>query len=121
MTYFQNLSIPLYIAMAVFKPHLAVIIPIIVFEQFAAGVGASAQVVFLMSRCRKAFSASHFAFATALVALGSTLSGFVSGPLNEWLGHPLFFTVAFVASIPSLILVLLVPKTPIEPAPPAAP
>jgi PAT family beta-lactamase induction signal transducer AmpG len=119
MTYFQNLAIPLYIAMAVFRPSFSIVVPIILLEQFASGIGASAHVVFLMQRCRSAFSASHYAFATALVALGSTFSGFISGPLNTWLGHPLFFTVAFVAIVPSLVLVLLVPKTAIEPAPPA--
>ena len=31
----------------------------------------------------RAFSASHYAFATAVVSLGSTLSGFASGPLDE--------------------------------------
>jgi MFS transporter, PAT family, beta-lactamase induction signal transducer AmpG len=70
--------------------------------------------VFLMQRCRRAFSASHFAMATSVVSLASTFSGYASGPLNERLGHPLFFTVAFLASIPSLVLVLLVPKTSIE-------
>ena len=114
MTYFQNLAIPLYIGMAVFRPHFSVVVPIYMLEQFASGIGGAAHVVFLMQRCRKAFSASHYAFATALVALGSTLSGFISGPLNEWLGHPLFFTVAFIASAPSLVLVWLVPRVPIE-------
>jgi hypothetical protein len=52
--------------------------------------------------------------ATSVVSLASTFSGYASGPLNERLGHPLFFTVAFLASIPSLVLVLLVPKTSIE-------
>jgi hypothetical protein len=48
------------------------------------------------------------------VSLASTFSGYASGPLNTRLGHPLFFTLAFVASLPSLVLVLFVPKTPIE-------
>jgi hypothetical protein len=51
------------------------------------------------------------------VSLGSTASGFISGPINEYVGNPLFFTIAFIASWPSLILVLFVPRTPIEPAP----
>jgi PAT family beta-lactamase induction signal transducer AmpG len=117
MTYFQNLAIPLYIGIAILKPRFAVVIPIYVLEQFAAGIGASAHVVFLMQRCRTAFSASHYAFASALVALGSTLTGFLSGPLNEAVGHPLFFTIAFIASFPSLVLVWVVPRTPVEPDP----
>lgn len=117
MTLFQSLAIPLYIVLAVFKPRFGWVIPVVLFEQFAAGVGAAAHVVFLMRRCRAAFSASHYAFATAIVSLGSTISGYASGPLNEAVGHPLFFTIAFVASWPSLALVLLVPKTEVESSP----
>ncbi len=117
MTFLQNLAIPLYIVMAVTRPRFYAVVPFIVAEQFAAGIGAAAHVVFLMQRCRAAFSASHYAFATAIVSVASTFSGAISGPLNERLGHPLFFTVAFIASWPSLVLVLLVPKTSIEKAP----
>jgi MFS transporter, PAT family, beta-lactamase induction signal transducer AmpG len=84
------------------------------------GLGMAGANVFIMQRCRRAFSASHFAMATSVVSLASTFSGYFSGPLNDRLGHPLFFTVAFLASIPSLILVLFVPKTPIEAESPAA-
>ena len=114
MTYAQNLAIPLYIAMAVFKPSWGGIFVIVLVEQLAAGFGMAASTVFLMQRCRRAFSASHFAMATSVVSLASTFSGYVSGPLNGRLGHPIFFTLAFAASLPSLILVLFVPKTPIE-------
>ena len=110
----QNLSIPLYIGLAVFKPHFGAIVAGVVFEQFAAGIGTTAQSVYLMQRCRTAFSAAHFAFATAVVSLGSTLSGFASGPINEAVGHPKFFTIAFLASFPGLILAFFVPKTDIE-------
>jgi MFS transporter, PAT family, beta-lactamase induction signal transducer AmpG len=114
LIYLQNLGIPLYIGMAVFKPHLPAITAIVVVEQLVGGLGIAGATVFLMQRCRRAFSASHFAMATSVVSLTATISGFISGPLNDRLGHPLFFTVAFLASIPSLVLVLLVPKTPLE-------
>jgi MFS transporter, PAT family, beta-lactamase induction signal transducer AmpG len=120
LTYLQNLAIPLYIGLAVLKPKLPGIIPIVLAEQFVAGIGATNFSVFQMQRTRKAFSASHFAFTTAIVALAATLSGVISGPLNEKLGHELFFTLTFVVSIPSLILVLFVPKAPIEPESPPA-
>jgi PAT family beta-lactamase induction signal transducer AmpG len=105
--------------MAVFKPHLPAITAIVIVEQFVGGLGMAGANVFIMQRCRRAFSASHFAAATSVVSLASTFSGFFSGPLNGRLGHPLFFTVAFLASIPSLLLVLWVPKTAIEPDSPA--
>jgi len=83
-------------------------------EQLVSGIGNAAHVVFLIQRCRGVFSASHYAFATAIVSLGSTLSGYVSGPLNQHFGHPTFFAIAFVASWPALILVWFVPKDPVE-------
>jgi PAT family beta-lactamase induction signal transducer AmpG len=115
LLYLQNLAIPLYIAMAVLKPSFPGVAAIVLVEQLVSGIGASAHVVFLIQRCRGVFSASHYAFATAVVSLGSTLSGYASGPLNEHFGHPIFFTLAFVASWPALVLVWFVPKTPVEP------
>ncbi len=117
MTFIQNLAIPLYILLPVLKPGFAGVVPIVVAEQLASGIGTSANSVFLMQRCRREFSAAHFAFATSIVSLASTLSGYVSGPINEAFGHPLFFLIAFLASVPSLVLVWFVPKTPIEDAP----
>jgi PAT family beta-lactamase induction signal transducer AmpG len=115
MTFFQNLAIPLYIGLAVFKPGFAGVLPVVIAEQLASGIGNAANAVFLMQRCRTAFAASHFAFATSIVSLASTVSGFLSGPLNDRVGHPVFFTIAFLASVPGLVLVFFVPKTPIEP------
>ncbi|MES1207968.1 MAG: MFS transporter [Pseudomonadota bacterium] len=114
MIYIQNLAIPLYIVIAVLKPGFWGVLPLALAEKFASGLGIAGNAVFLMQRSRSVFSASHFAFATALVSLGSTLSGFVSGPINQRVGHPTFFVIAFLASVPSLILVLFVPKNPIE-------
>ncbi|HVV51562.1 MAG TPA: MFS transporter [Polyangia bacterium] len=115
LIYAQNLGIPLYIGMSVWKPHLVGITAIVIVEQLVGGLGMAGANVFLMQRCRRAFSASHFAMATSVVSLASTFSGYLSGPLNDRLGYPLFFTVAFLASVPSLVLVLLVPKTPVDP------
>jgi MFS transporter, PAT family, beta-lactamase induction signal transducer AmpG len=116
LLYLQNLAIPLYIAMAVLKPTFAGVFVIVLAEQLVSGIGNSAHIVFLIQRCRGVFSASHYAFATAVVSLGSTLSGYASGPLNQHFGHPIFFTLAFVASWPALALVWFVPKMPVETA-----
>ena len=65
-----------------------------------------------MQRCRRAFSASHYAMATVIVSVAATIFSWVSGALNEWLGNVAFFTLAFLASFPSLVLVHFVPKDP---------
>jgi PAT family beta-lactamase induction signal transducer AmpG len=110
MTYLQSLAIPLYVVLAVAKPSLPVVSAIVLVEQLASGIGTSGSAVFLMQRTSQRYTASHFAFATAIVSIGSTLSGFISGPLDEALGHPAFFTLAFIASWPSLLLAHRVPK-----------
>jgi PAT family beta-lactamase induction signal transducer AmpG len=111
MAFLQNGAIPLYILLARGGLDLTGIALVVLLEQFAAGVGNAAHTVFLMQRCRAAFSASHYAFATAVVALASTLAGVASGHLNTWLGSPRYFTFAFVCSWPSLVLVFFVPRT----------
>jgi len=110
LTYLQSLAIPLYVVLAVLRPALPGVSLLVLLEQFASGLGASAHAVFLMQRTSRSFSASHFAFATAIVSVGSSISGYISGPLDEALGHTAFFALAFVASWPSLLLVHWVPK-----------
>lgn len=114
LIFIQNMAIPLYMLLSVLKPGLWGVGAVVVGENLAAGLGTAAHTVFMMQRCRAAFSASHYALATAVVGLSSTLSGSLSGVLNGWLGHPLYFTLAFVMSWPSLVLVWYVPKRPIE-------
>jgi PAT family beta-lactamase induction signal transducer AmpG len=119
MTYLQSLAIPLYVVLAAARPGLAGVSVIVLLEQLASGFGTAAHAVFLMQRTSRSFSASHFAFATAIVSLGSSLSGYASGPLDEALGHTRFFCLAFVASWPSLLLVHWVPKDIPRDSPPA--
>jgi len=114
MAFLQNLAIPLYFGLAIFRPTFNHVIPVVLVEQFVAGIGQTAFSVFQMQRCRADFSAAHFAFVTAIVGGVSALSGIFAGPLSTWVGWPVFFALCFVASVPSLVLVFFVPKTPIE-------
>jgi MFS transporter, PAT family, beta-lactamase induction signal transducer AmpG len=115
MALLQNGAIPLYLLLALRWFSLPGITTVVILEQFAAGLGNAAHTIFLMQRCRAAFSASHYAFATAIVALASTIAGVVSGHLNTWLGSPLYFAFAFVCSWPSLVLLFFVPRDPVTP------
>lgn len=121
IAYLQNLSILLYVAMAVWRPHLVGIVLITLFEQLVGGIGITAYSIFMMQRCRSMFSASHFAFITVIVSLASTLSGIISGLVAQRAGFPIALSIAFLCSVPSLVLVFFVPKTPIEPDPGTGP
>src|SRR6185436_5669555 len=114
MAFLQNMAIPLYFGLAIFKPSFAGIFPVVLVEQFVAGIGQTAFAVFQMQRCRADFSAAHFAFITAIVGTVSSLSGMFAGYLSTKVTWPVFFMICFVATLPSLVLVFFVPKAPIE-------
>jgi PAT family beta-lactamase induction signal transducer AmpG len=111
--YIMNLAIPLYAVMAWTAPHFWVVCILVSIEQFAGGMGQAASQVFMMQRARKAFSASHYAFATALTALGPTFSGF-SGILYDSVGMRWYFLLCFGFGFPSMILALIVPKKSVD-------
>jgi PAT family beta-lactamase induction signal transducer AmpG len=103
------MAVPWYLGVAVVRPSLWGIGVAIVLEQLAGSLAGTAATVLLMRRCRRAFSASHYAFFTALVSLGSTLSGGLSGHLYELVGRVPYFALTVVASVPALVLVTRVP------------
>lgn len=109
------MALPFYLLLALFRPGFYWIALVYVIEQFAGALAGTALPVFLMQRTRRAFSSSHYAFFTAIVALMSTVAGGLSGHLSEAVGHVAYFALCFVASIPALVLVHRIPKTPIEP------
>jgi PAT family beta-lactamase induction signal transducer AmpG len=105
----QSLAILLYVALAILEPGTLGIVVIVLAEQLFAGIGTAAFVVFLTRRCVGASRASHFAIATSLMSVAGTTAGAASGYIAEWGGFPVLFTLAFVASIPGVILARRVP------------
>ncbi len=79
------------------------------FDQFAGGLGTSVLVTFLMRTCLPDFKAGHFAIGTGLMNLSGVLAGVAGGFLAERLGYGYFFGISFLASIPGMALIPLVP------------
>jgi PAT family beta-lactamase induction signal transducer AmpG len=105
----QSLAIVAYVALSVSRLGTLAVGAVAVFEQLAAGVGGSVFVVFLMRRCAKEHRAVHFAIASSLMSIVATGAGPTAGYLAGRLGYPLFFAVAFAASLPGVALTFLVP------------
>jgi len=106
---FQNLSILLYFFLAQFRPGIYVVGIFNAIEQFGYGLGTAAYTVFLLSTVKSQYKAGHYAIATALMALGIMLPGYFSGDLAHTLGYKTFFFVSFLAAIPGMITILLLP------------
>ncbi len=79
------------------------------FDQFAGGLGTSVLITFLMRTCLSQFKAAHYAIGTGLMNISGVLSGVIGGFLAQWLGYGWFFGISFLASIPGMGLLFLVP------------
>jgi PAT family beta-lactamase induction signal transducer AmpG len=75
------------------------------FESFAAGLGTSAYLAFLMSVCEKRYAATQFAVLSALLALTRWIAGDVSGGLAEQLGYGSYFLLTFFLGLPAFALI----------------
>lgn len=84
---------------------------VIFFENICGGMGTSAFVALLMSLCNVAFSASQFAFLSALSAMARIYVGPVSGWLVDEHGWADFYLFTVVISAPGLILLLICRET----------
>jgi PAT family beta-lactamase induction signal transducer AmpG len=100
----QSLAIPLYAFMAWTHPSFAGIVAIILIEQLVAGVGTAAFIVYLTRVAAGAHKSTHFAIASAMMSVATTVFGAGSGYLAERVGFPIFFALAFVASLPGVAL-----------------
>lgn len=106
----QSFAILLYVGLALLRPGAVVVAVVAIVEQVAGAVGDAALAVFLMRRCLPSHKAAHFAIGSALMSVAATLVGFRSGALVTAIGYPLFFAIAFAASLPGVILTRFVPK-----------
>jgi PAT family beta-lactamase induction signal transducer AmpG len=106
----QTLAIPAYVALAITRPSAPVVAAVAVLEQVAGAVGDAGLAVFLMRRCMKEHKAAHYAIGSALMSVAATAAGVTSGFLVKGFGFPVFFSIAFVASLPGVLLAVVVPK-----------
>ncbi len=106
----QTMAIPLYTALALARPSFTVIAVTVSIEQFVAGIGNAALLVFLMRASEGSHRTAHFAVGSAFMTIPMTLVGLVGGSLAEGLGFAKFFVLAFLLSIPGVLLARAVPK-----------
>ncbi len=100
----QTIAIPLYTVLAIVRPSFTVIAVSVSIEQFIAGIGNAALLVFLMRVSEGSHRTAHFAIGSALMTIPMTLTGLVSGHLAESLGFAKFFVLAFLLAIPGVLL-----------------
>lgn len=78
-------------------------------EQFAYGLGTAAYTVFLLSTVKSEYKAAHYAIATAIMAFGVMIPGFISGQLADSVGYERFFLISFLSSLPGMAAIFALP------------
>ena len=101
----QALSGLVYWGTAVADPAKSLVVTAAYFESFAAGLGTSAYLAFLMSVCERRYAATQFAVLSALLALTRWIAGDLSGGLAERLGYANYFLLTFFIGLPAFALI----------------
>ena len=83
---------------------------VITAEMFGAGLGTAVLMVYIMRCCQPQHRASHMAILTAIMSIGFTVAGSVSGYLAEAFGYPVYFVLTFVATVPGMLLIIGLPN-----------
>jgi PAT family beta-lactamase induction signal transducer AmpG len=101
----QAFSALVYWATATYASSNSLVVLAAYFESFAAGLGTSAYLAFLMSICEKRYAATQFAVLSALLAVTRWIAGEFSGGLAERLGYANYFLVTFFLGLPAFLLI----------------
>ena len=106
-----NLPSAAYIYLAYFQPTgLGEISFWISLERVGWGFGSVGQMLYMMQQLSPGrYRTSHFAFGTALMAVGVMVPGAISGYIQVAMGYAPFFVFVMVASIPSVVATLFAP------------
>ena len=99
-----------FIYLAYAQPDSLVLISVAVaVEQFGYGFGFTAYMLYMIYIARGKHQTAHYAICTGFMALGMMIPGMWSGWLQELIGYQHFFIWVILATIPSFIVVLLIP------------
>jgi len=103
----------MFIYLAYGQPdNLIVISAAVAVEQFGYGFGFTAYMLYMIYIARGEHKTAHYAICTGFMALGMMIPGMWSGWLQEVIGYQHFFVWVILATVPSFLVVLLVPLDP---------
>ncbi|MCK9560839.1 MAG: MFS transporter, partial [Candidatus Marinimicrobia bacterium] len=104
-----NIPNLVYVYLAYFQPDNFLIVTICVaIEQFGYGFGFTGYMLYMLYLAEGEFKTSHYAIATAFMALGMMLPGMISGKLQALMGYRAFFLYIMACTVPSFLMAFLV-------------
>ncbi|CAN5384402.1 muropeptide MFS transporter AmpG [soil metagenome] len=103
-----NLS---FMLLAIVGKNYSLMVMVVFFENFTAGMLTAALVAFLMSLCNFRYTATQFALLSALAAIGRVVVGPAAGITVAYLGWVNFFFCSFLITLPGIILLYYLRKS----------
>lgn len=104
---FSNL---MFMLLAYVGKHYFLMVSSIFIESFCSGMSTAALLAFLMSLCHQQYSATQFAFLSALFSIGRVFLGPVAAVLVTHIGWINFYFWSFILCFPGIILLSLMRK-----------
>jgi PAT family beta-lactamase induction signal transducer AmpG len=115
LTLIMNVNILAYVWLAYERPLATTVSGLITiafvycYEQIAAGLGNAVLIVYILRTCKPQFKAGHYAIGSAFMSVFSSIFGGMGGVIVEGIGYLGLFITGFVASIPAMALLFVVP------------
>ena len=111
LCFFFNVPFAAYAFLAITQPtNILVIGGAVVVEYFGYGFGFVGLILFVMQQIAPGkYKMAHYAFGSAIIALGFNLPSMISGYLSDFLGYRNFFIWVLLATIPSFLVTWFVP------------
>lgn len=100
----QAVSNGMFVLLAVAGHNYLLMVSAIGVESFCSGMGSVACLAFIMGLCDSRFTATQFAFLSAVAAIGRVFVGPFAGLIAEHFGWVQFYLWSIVIALPSLIL-----------------
>ncbi len=104
----QMAAMAMYVLLAVSPSNEPLLYATVIVEAFAEGVADAAFLTYLSGLCSAAHTATQFALLTSIAPLALRTVGGGSGFLAAAVGWPVFYTLAMLASLPAMLLMLYI-------------
>ncbi len=100
----QAFSVLVFLALAFTGQNLSLLITAVIIDNLVSGMSTTALLALMMGLCDHRFTATHFAFLSAIAAFPRIIAGPIGGVLQNMMGWKGLYFVVFLATWPCIIL-----------------
>jgi PAT family beta-lactamase induction signal transducer AmpG len=106
--FIQMGAMAMYVLLSLSAGNHLLLYSTVVVEAFVQGLATSAFLAYLSTLCTPAFAATQYALLSSVAPIASHTVGGFSGYLAQETGWPLFYTLAMLAALPAMLLMLFI-------------